>query len=205
MELISLNLDVINYICEKLNIYDLARLSCSCSSLRMLYPDVEIKQVGQMRKVLADINSIIYTVNNRNNPSSSRTFGDVITKYHYSISNSRHHRQNDDEESRLVIEYDFASDKNQVIDGSNYDGGYPDVNKYRRFRTRNDKDMWHVLVEDSGITMNRKRIQGGITVNIYVEIHGKQSLCITDGIVGEEFYSESNIPPWAGISTILSD
>jgi hypothetical protein len=158
-----------------------------------------------MRKVLADINSIIYTVDNRNDPLSSRTIGDVTTIYRYSKMDTRYHRQNNDDESRLVIEYDFASDNNQINDGSNYDGGYPDVNKYRRFRTRIDKDMWYVSDEDSGITMNRKRIQGGVTVTIYVEIQGKQSLCITDGIVGEYVYDLKNIPPWADILTISSE
>lgn len=201
MGLLDLNLESISCICEYLNVYDLTRLSCSCSSLRMLYPDVEIKQRERMQHVINDINSIIYAETCRwiYGGSSSREFRDVKTKYSYYISITNNYLQGNKDEARLYVEYSFISEKKRV--GDVLQDEHSDMNKYLRFKTRIDNNMWYVDDEedddDDSIMLTRKRFRGGISISVNTEVNGKQNLFISDGAIGEGDPALKFMPPWA--------
>lgn len=183
MELTDLNLDVIDHICSQLNIIDLTMLSRTCSSLRMLYPDVEVKQYYRMLKVIADINKIKYTINiNDNITKSVRTVGDIsieYTKYHFNPITII--KEDDD---GLYITYKFASDKTREKDECIFDGGFPDTDKYRRFRTKIDRKMWYVdydAYDGERLYLYRRRFPTAVSVCVTLSDDNTQRIYVADG------------------------
>jgi len=215
MELTDLNLDAISHICDRLKLVDLTMLSCTCSSLRMLYPDVEIKQYSRMLKVLVDINSINYEVKkDQFSTKSIRIFGDVSVEYTLHTMDEIRIALVDNR--GLFITYKFASDDTRDKDECIFDGGYIDVDKYRRFRTKIDRRMWYAeydIYGDDSLYLYRRRFPTAPT--IYVTVEGNvQLIYIADGIPEfEELDAENGnddvdsyidsyfdikyLPPWA--------
>jgi len=204
MELLELNLDSIQHVCDYLKLDDLTRLTCSCSSLYGLYPDVEAKQRMRMQKVLADTNSIEYVEKSVNQfrSISARTFGDITTEYvyYYSLVGTLC-RSREEYGGGLSVRYIFNSDKTRNKKECLLDGGYPDVKKYRRFRTKIDRRMWYIDDDsddnDGSVYVHRRRFPAAVTIDVSVNSNGRQSLYLTDGIPLILATNPRRLPPWA--------
>jgi hypothetical protein len=151
----------------------------------MLYPDIEIKQYSRMQKAIADINNIKYVEkeNRQYETVSVRTFGDVSVKYTLYHVTGTHFKLGEDGGSELYVSYEFESDKNPHSDDCIFDGGFPYVEKYRRFRTNIDKKMWYVGYDDhdGSVYLYRRRFPAATA--IYLNVLGnKQTFSITDGM-----------------------
>jgi hypothetical protein len=171
----------------------------------MLYPEVEIKQYSRMQKVIADINNIKYE-SDHSSHISVRTFGDVSVEY------TLYHPPVDcvtlEGNTGLLITYKFASDYTRDDDDCIFDGGYPDVDKYRRFRTKIDRKMWYAEYDNygGGTYLYRRRFPAAVTIYVTVE-DNIQILYIADGIpeidydnanMDDDFkFDLEHLPQWA--------
>ena len=171
MEFLDFNLDIIQYIYDKLTPLSAVMLASTCSSLVSYYP-YEAKHRKLMERALADINLIDYNINTTLESDtyidgvSGRSKSDCTVIYMYERGILY------DYSNLLLIKYCFTtrSHPQDAIDYT-YDGGYPNVNKFRKFRTFIDRTMWRVEHDHNVFaSLHRRHILGG--THFRVEIDG---------------------------------
>lgn len=194
MELFDLNLEVIQYIYDKLTPVSAAMFASTCSSFISYYP-YNAKYRKIMRKALSEIDSINYEVNTSAyavTSSRSKEKCKVVYEY-YRASTSRY-------TSELIVRYRFKKNASpqKPIDYI-HDGGYPNINRFMMFRTFIDRAMWSYVYDHSVfVSLHRKCIPGAVRFSVFIdEDTFTQELYIYDQSVILPECNKKFLPPWA--------
>jgi hypothetical protein len=199
MEFLDLNLETIQYIYDKLAPISAAMFASTCSSLISYYP-YEAKHRKLMKRVFDDINALDYTTDvGLGDPlyidgSSSRNKSYCVVTYMYERRISRGYA------TSLLVKYHYKnlSDSGRRTEYM-YDGKYPNINKFREFRTTADKSMWsEERYRNIFASLRRRHIPGGTYFRVEIDVYTfTPKLFLYDQEISPLESLEEYLPPWA--------
>ena len=195
MEFLDFNLDIIHYICEKLTPVDMAMLSSTCTSLYSYYPH-SMRHRKLMKPVFININNLDYKFWRDDDGTSSRKVGDAQVIYRHVRELTRPY------ENLLHVTYRFPKiplfESGEAVECS-FNGGYPNIDKFRKFQTFIDRTMWYCQFNGCNFQgIQRRGLPGSVRLRIEINCYTHaQEITLTDQEVINPYVEIKYLPPWA--------